>query len=121
MSGTTASIRVSCQGGTSCRVSLRLSVVETRKGHRLVAVSARRRVKTVHKLVVLGTARATVGAGQSRTLRVKLNRTGRRLLTARHRIRVSLRVTQNSAGANTTRSKQKVTFKAPKPKRHHRR
>jgi hypothetical protein len=118
VSGTTASVRISCKGDTSCTVSLKLTVIETFRGHKLVAVSARK-AKLKHKTVVVGTAKATVKAGHTQTVRIGLNRTGRKLLAARHRLTAKLTVTQRIAGRNRTISTQKVTFKAPhKHKKH---
>ena len=112
VSGTTASVPITCKGDTSCTVSLKLTVVETLRGHRLVAVSARK-PKLTHKTVVVGTAKATIKAGHKQTVRIGLNRTGRKLLAARHRLTAKLTVTQRVGGRNRTISTQKVTFKAP--------
>ncbi len=118
VSGTTASVPITCKGDTSCTVSLKLTVVETLRGHRLVAVSARK-PKLTHKTVVVGTAKATIKAGHKQTVRIGLNRTGRKLLAARHRLTAKLTVTQRVGGRNRTISTQKVTFKAPhKHKKH---
>jgi hypothetical protein len=118
VSGTTASVPITCKGDTSCTVSLKLTVVETLRGHRLIAVSARK-AKVTHKTVVVGTAKATVKAGQKKTVRIGLNGTGRKLLKARHRFTAKLTVTQRIGGKNRTVSTQKVTFKAPpKHKKH---
>ena len=102
-----------CKGDTSCKVSLKLTVVETFHGHKLVAVSARK-AKVTHKTVVLGTASATIKAGRKATVRIGLNRTGRRLVAARHKVTAKRTVTQRIAGRNRTISTQKVTFKAPR-------
>jgi hypothetical protein len=115
VSGRTVSVPITCTGDTSCTVSLRLTATETRRGHRIIAVSARK-AKLRHKTVVLGTATATVKAGGSQTVRISLNRTGRKLLAARHKLTAKLAVTQRISGRNRTISTQKVTFKAPKPK-----
>jgi hypothetical protein len=93
-------------------VSLKLTVTETFRGHRLVAVSARK-AKVKHKTVVVGTAKATVPAGHTQKVRIGLNRTGRKLLAARHKLSAKLTITQRIAGKNRTISTQKVTFKAP--------
>jgi hypothetical protein len=113
VSGSAASVPVTCKGDTSCKVSLKLTVVETFHGHKLVAVSARK-AKVTRKTVVLGTASATIKAGRKATVRIGLNRTGRRLVAARHKVTAKLTVTQRIAGRNRTISTQKVTFKAPK-------
>jgi hypothetical protein len=118
VSGTTASVPITCKGDTSCTVSLKLTVVETLRGHRLIAVSARK-AKVTHKTVVVGTAKATVKAGHKQTVRIGLNGTGRKLLKARHKLTAKLTVTQRISGKNRTISTQKVTFKAPhKHKKH---
>ena len=66
-------------------------MVESLRRGRLVAVTAARRAKLTHKVVVLGTAGASIGAGRSATVRIKLNGTGRALLAARHRLTAQLR------------------------------
>ena len=115
VSGKTVSVPVTCKGDTSCTVSLKLTVVETLRGHKVIAVNARK-AKLRHKNLVLGNATATVKAGRSATVRISLNRTGRKLLAARHKLTAKLTVTQRISGRNRTISTQKVTFKAPKPK-----
>ena len=111
--GTTVSVPISCKGDTSCTVSLKLTVTETLRGHKVIAVSARK-AKVTHKTIVLGTASATIPAGRTATVKIGLNRTGRHLLAARHRLTAKLTVTQRVNGRNRTISTQKVTFKAPK-------
>jgi hypothetical protein len=113
VSGTTVSVPITCKGSTSCRVSLKLTVTETFRGHKLVAVSARK-TKVTHKTVVLGTASATITAGRTQTVRISLNRTGRKLLAARHKLTAKLTVRQRVNGRSRTVSTQKVTFKARK-------
>jgi hypothetical protein len=113
VNGTTVSVPIACKGDTNCTVSLKLTVTEKFRGHKLIAVSARK-VKVTHKTVVLGTKSATIRAGRTATVRIGLNRTGRKLLAARHKLTAKLTVTQRIAGRNRTLSTQKVTFKAPK-------
>jgi hypothetical protein len=113
--GTIVSVPISCKGDTSCKVSLKLTVTETLKGHKVIAVSARK-AKVTHKTLVLGTASATIRAGRTATVKIGLNRTGRHLLAARHRLTAKLTVTQRVNGRNRTISAQKVTFKASKPR-----
>jgi hypothetical protein len=119
ISGTTASVRVSCKGpsGSKCRLLFKLTVTETFKGHRLIAVSARSKLKK--KTVVLGTASVTLNAGTSRTVRVALNAVGKRLLAKRHKLSVKLSVSQILAnGKSKAIQSPTVSFKAAK-KRHH--
>ena len=105
-------VPLTCRGTTSCRVSGSLTVTETLQGHRIIAVSARK-AKRTHKRVVLGTSAVTIGAGKQGKLRVRLNRTGRALLSALHRLPVRLTVTQTRPGKHRVIVKRKVTFKAP--------
>jgi hypothetical protein len=119
VSGTTASLSITCKGATSCAVRLRLSVVETLRGHKILAVKASHRVKTTHKVVVLETVTKTIRAGRRLTVRIGLNRVGRKLLTARHRLTVQLQITQRTGGKTRVVSTKKLTFRAPKPKHKH--
>jgi hypothetical protein len=118
VSGNTVSVPIKCKGNTSCRVSLKLTVTETFRGHKLIAISARK-AKVRHKTLVLGSTSATIRAGRTSTVRISLNRTGRKLLAARHKLTAKLTVTQRIAGRNRTLSTQKVTFKAPKHRGKH--
>jgi hypothetical protein len=109
-------VRVACAGasGQTCAVSLGLSVTETLKGAKLVAVSAiERKPKTSKRTVVLGTATVTLAAGQSEIVHVKLNAAGRRLLSSRHELSVKLTVTQRTSGATVVISSQTLNFKVP--------
>ncbi len=123
--GTTATVPVSCRGATSCQVSLRLTIHETLLGHRIVAVTAaktNKKPKRRHRLVVLGTKKATVGAGRTAKLKVSLNRAGRRLLTARHRLAATLTVSQRRNRKTAVVARRKLTFASRqkrKRKRHH--
>jgi hypothetical protein len=111
VSGTSATVRITCTGGTSCKVSLVLTVKETLKGHKIIAVSARRKAKVTHKVVVVGTASATISAGHSKNVRISLNRTGRKLLAARHKLTAKLQVTQRVGRRNRLISSRNVTFR----------
>jgi hypothetical protein len=121
--GRTATVAVTCRGATNCRVSLTLTVHETLRGRRIVAVSAAKtkKPKLKHRLVVVGSASATVRAGKTAKLKVSLNRTGRGLLAARHRLTTTLTVRQRGTGKKTkVVARRKVTFASPvKRKRHH--
>jgi hypothetical protein len=91
--GATVSVRVSCKGqaGLSCKLTAQLVVKEALRGKKLVGVSA---AALKHKLVIVGSVSATLAAGQSRVVKVALNRVGRRLLAhrAHRRLSVQLRV-----------------------------
>jgi hypothetical protein len=123
VSGSTATVRVSCTGptGVTCRLAFELTVTETFKGHRLVAVTARPNGRKTRKVVLVGTAHVSLNAGQTQAARIALNRTGKRLLTSRHGLTVELRVNQAAAtGGVATVSTQIVTFRPAKKGRVHR-
>ncbi len=115
VSGKTASVHISCIGaaGSTCKVTVKLTVTETFKGRKLISVTSRRRVKK--KLVVVGTASVTLTAGHTKTVRITLNSTGKRLLAKRHSLKVTLRVAQAVSARQTIAiGTQKVTFKTGK-------
>jgi hypothetical protein len=110
VSGNAAAVRVTCSGpaGAQCNVSLRMSVTETLRGHRVIALAARVR----HKVIGVGSAAVTLAAGNAETVRISLNGTGRNLLAARHVLKVKLVVTEALGnGQSKTVSTQTVTFK----------
>jgi hypothetical protein len=115
-SGTSAEVRLTCAGAAAatCRIALELTVTETFV-HKLVAVSASSHVRRVHKLVRVGSASATLQGGQTRLVRIALNKTGKRLLKSLHTLRVRLRATQAGAdGRFAPVASQVLTFKLPK-------
>jgi hypothetical protein len=122
VSGNTAAVRVTCAGaaGATCRLHLMLRVTETLRGHRLVALAARAKGKTVRKLVTVGgPVNVTLSAGQARTVHVSLNGIGRQLLAKRHTLKATLLVTQSLTNGRTrTVSSQTVTFTAPHKHKH---
>ncbi len=97
----TVLVPVSCAGVGSCSVTLAMSVTETLKGSRIVAIGAR--VRTKRKVVVVGSVRATVTAGRTVTLGVRLSGTGQRLLKRMRTLPVTLTVTQ--AGRQVARDR----------------
>jgi hypothetical protein len=112
--GTTVSLRLTCRGasGASCRFALTLTVTEKLRRGKPIAITSRRS-RTRKVTVTVGSASATLAAGQSKVVKVSLNRTGRRLLARFHRLSVTLKVTQSLGGRRTTTIKrQVVTFKA---------
>jgi hypothetical protein len=112
-----ASVQVSCTGTSTCNLTLTVSVVEKLQGGKLIAITALARpgkkpTKTVLKTVVVGSIRATIAAGQRKTVMVHLNATGRRLV-AKHRLKTKLTITQR--GSKTTHTAT-FTFIAAKPR-----
>jgi hypothetical protein len=119
--GTTATVPVSCTGlsGSTCTLALRLTVTERFTGHRLIAVTAGRHVRTHRQVLMIGSTRVTLTAGQSQTVLVGLNRAGRHLLAGRHRLTATLHVFQLLSGGHVASvSTQTVTFRTPRHKRH---
>jgi hypothetical protein len=86
-SGSVAKVRVKCAGqaGAVCRLVLRLSAVSSHAAHRGKGALLVARVSVVLR------------AGQTRTLTVRLNKAGRRLLGHGRRLRVRLTVQQVGA------------------------
>jgi hypothetical protein len=121
-SGKTATVPVSCSGptGATCALGFRLSVTETLRGHKVIAVSARAargKPKKHKKVVRVGSATTNLSAGQSQTVSIALNGAGRRLLKGRKSIKATLTVTQTLIGGTTTTlSRQTVSFKGKKKK-----
>jgi hypothetical protein len=117
VSGTTASASISCTGpaGSSCTETLTLSVVETLSGHNIVAVTtAKHKPKKSKRTVVLGVKTVTLGAGQTKTVRVALNATGKSLLRSRHKLAVKLTASQKAGPSSTFTVKFTVLVKKHK-------
>lgn len=100
-SGTTLSVPVSCTGGTSCTVTLTLTVTETLKGANVIAVTAAKH-KIKRKLVTVGRVTVTIAAGHAKTVKMSLNATGRKLLTKEHTLPLKLTVAQGKLTVTTT-------------------
>jgi hypothetical protein len=118
--GKEVSVPLSCEdpAGASCELSVQFSVTETIENGRVTAVSSRVRAsgarfssrkrngrgkRAVHKTIVIGRVSATLTAGQHKTVTVKLNATGRKLLEQHHSLKIALTVTQ-AAGAGKPRT-----------------
>jgi uncharacterized membrane protein len=92
-----------------------MTVTETLKGHKVIAVTSRKQAHTHRKVVVVGSAHVTLTAGQTRVVRVTLNRTGKALVAKHHTLKVTLHVAQTLANQHTvTVASRTLTFKAPK-------
>jgi len=98
-------------------VVLRLTVTEKLRGRKLIALGARKRMRIHRKVLVVGSTTVTLSAGQTRTVKVTLNRAGRKLLAAAHHVTVTLHVLQVLSGDQIlTVSTRTLAFKAS----HHR-
>ena len=93
-------------------MKLTLTIVETFHGNHLVAVTAS---KHTRRVIDLGSIRTTIAAGHRKTIKITLNRTGKRLLSSHRKLSVKLTVTQTTAGKTRSGAKT-LTFKTPKAK-----
>ena len=121
VSGTTASVRASCAGasGATCKLSFRMTATEKIRGRKVIAVTSRKKPKTRNVVFTVGTTSVTLAAGRTKTVRVSLNRAGKRLLASHRTLKVTLKVTQSlDGGHSNTVSTQTVTFNAPKRHTH---
>jgi hypothetical protein len=101
VNGKTVAVRVTCSGAP-CKVTVKLTA---RGAH--------------HKLVRVGTTSVSLAAGQTRVVRVSLNGAGRKLLVARHGLKVKLIAAQSLDGGHTsTISTQTVILKIHGHKHH---
>ena len=115
--GTLVRETLACGGASTqaCAFAIRLQVLETFYGRKLVGVAARagRKLRRTRRIVTVGLVRVTLHGGQRRLVSVRLNGLGLRLLRARKQLPVALTVLQ---GRRTVR-RQRVVFHLPKPKR----
>jgi hypothetical protein len=104
--------------GGGCRITLRLTVVETLSGGRIVGLAARWRPSARrsaaalrHRTVTFAGVRAHLASGAHTTVVASLNATGRRLLASRRRFTASLSVTGTVIGVIESQlSQQLVTL-----------
>ena len=116
VSGTTAHVPISCKGSGTCSFKLTLSVTETIKGGKVIAVTAgATHRKTKKKAVSVGSASRTLTGGQSATVTVALNGTGQGLLSKHHTLKIKLVV---KSGASTVAT-DTLTFVKHKKKNKH--
>ncbi len=100
-----------CAGtpGESCKLVLTLKATET--------VKSSARHKHRKKVVVLASATATLSAGHSRTVKLALNGTGKRLLRARHKLRTTLTIKKRIAATAKLVSTRRLTFRSAAKRR----
>jgi hypothetical protein len=117
VAGETVSLALLCSGvtGAKCQVTVKLTIKEQLKGKKLIGTSARKkkRQKAKTKTVELGIATVTLTPGERKTLRLTLNRAGKRLLAQLQRMKVKLAITESG----TAVSSQTLTFKATSKRR----
>jgi hypothetical protein len=112
ITGTTASVSVGCSGsaGQSCDATLTMTVVETLRGSKVIAVAAK--AKTKKKTVGVGSAKAVVAVGQHKKVTVALNGSGKALLKKFRTLHATLTLSQGSAKLGS----KKLAFKKAKHK-----
>jgi hypothetical protein len=116
--GPIASVPVTCDSpsGSPCAVTVRLSVLETLRGNKVVAVAAgvkNRTARSTKRAVAVGARTMTLDAGQTRDIVVALNRAGTALLKS-HAI-LAVKLTASLGGSPF--ASQTVTFAKHKRKR----
>ena len=127
--GDTAHLTVSCTdaASASCTVTLTASVTEKLRGGTLISVSkavrpdARKSVKkakTTKKVVVIASATGTLGSGETKTLMLKLNRTGEALLKTHHSLKAAITLT--IGGVQQSEKAATFTYTKPTAKNRHR-
>lgn len=99
-------VTVSCHGTASeiCTGALALSAVEHLSGHRITAITASKKTRTV----ILGRVAYAVTGGASATVTIKLNATAKRLLSGHHRFRA--RLTLTAAGRTSPTATRTITL-----------
>lgn len=114
-SSTGVGVTLGCAGaaGTTCSGQVSVTIKERVRGGKILAVKA---AKTKTKTVKVGTAKYTIKAGHLKVIKVKLNRTGRKLLKRFHKLKVKVTVAVTTANGLKQAASKKVTIKAKKKK-----
>ena len=118
-SGVTLQLLARCAaGGASCVDRYQVSVIEKLLKGKVVAVTASKAkpVKTT-KVVVLGTAKVTLAAGKSTTVKLTLNAAGKKLLAKHGTLKTKLAVTTKNGTKTQALKTTTVTFKAAAKKK----
>ncbi len=88
VSGQSISFSIICPDPAGCQGSAQIVVTEHRKGSAWIA----RRHRAATRKVVVGSARFSVSSGQSSSVKVSLNKTGRRLLSRKSSLGAQVRL-----------------------------
>lgn len=110
-------LTLACSAGSgSCAISAVLSTALRLQGRKLVGVAARAATtrRSVVRTVVVGRARIRLAPGRQRTIRIKLNAAGLRLLRSRARLPVRLSV---HSGASVLVSRKLMIRAAQGPRK----
>jgi hypothetical protein len=103
--------------GDTCLMSNALTTTETTQAGEPVAVSSARG-KRKHRTVVVGTKQLTIRGGQTVTVTVNLNATGKKLLNHFHKLPVTLTVSLKQNGKQVPVAHGKVTIGPFKKDKH---
>lgn len=103
LSGTGLSVLLRCGGSGTCKLKLTISALETTRDGKLARASQR--------MVVIATKTVTLLAGKHRTVTLKLNRTGDRLLAKDHLLKARLKILNHGRSV----ASRTVTFRLRKP------
>ncbi|HEX3735868.1 MAG TPA: hypothetical protein VHU86_12040 [Solirubrobacterales bacterium] len=111
-SGSRAGVKVSCPeaDASGCRLTLKLTVTEHLRGHRVIAISAAAKHGRTRKTLLVGSGTATLKGGEVKVVQVSLNRKGKKLLAGHSPLKVRLQVFQK--GIEAAISTQTVTFRS---------
>lgn len=94
-----------------CVLELKLTLLETRRGNRIVAVSAAKHSSSSQVKVTVASAREHMSPGQRLTVSMTLSRTAQSLLARMHRLPAELTVTGTVIGAlKASLARQRVTL-----------
>jgi hypothetical protein len=111
VSGSTAQVSLACSAGsTACEVSVEITAVESLLGKQIIGITAS--AKRTKKVIVIGRERVTIGAGEHKTIKVALNKTGTRLLDKFHGLRAKLVVSENGKTERTATLKFKLKHRS---------
>ena len=98
VSGTAAHVPLGCAGSGTCSFKLTMSVTETIRRGKVIAVAA----QTTKRVVVVGSASRSLSGGKSSEVTLALNGQGKALLARHHTLKVKLVVTSGSSTVTTT-------------------
>jgi hypothetical protein len=117
----TVSVELACTGllGQSCTDTIVARTTErlAAKGNTVVAVSAKTAAHSRARIVTVGEASFAASLGQTRTVKLGLNVTGRRLVRRFKRLPAKLTITTAAAtGKQTTVATKTITFTSQKAK-----
>ena len=115
----TVSVSISCPSTSTkgcAPTTLTLTVIEERDGKKITAILAKRakKPKRTRRTVVIASATVTLKAGQSKTVILPPNATGRSLLKSYPHLKANLNITSGKTTIKTT----KITLTAKPTKTH---